>query len=71
MIADLGDDTKIYGAMDTGVEQRPMSPHRIDFMELFHNGQYIDMPTLSNPPDTEPVMRIRKLNKNIQKEEDL
>ena len=49
--------------MDTGAEQKPMSPNRIDFMEMFHNGDYMDMPTTSVPPDTEPLFKISKTTK--------
>ena len=65
MITDLGDENKIFGSMDTGVEQRATGPHRVDFMELFHNGEYIEMPTLGIPPNQEPIMRIKKIDKNI------
>lgn len=58
LISDLADTTKIVGAMDTGTEQRPLGAYRTDFMDLFHDGGFIDMPTLSNP-DT-PLLRIRK-----------
>ena len=62
MICDLGDDTKIVGAMDTGVEQRAMGPHRVDFMQLFTNGKYIDMPSVGIPKK-EPVLKITKVER--------
>ena len=40
----MGVEDKIWGSMDTGTEQRAMGKHRIDFMELFHRGEYVEIP---------------------------
>jgi len=45
IIHDLGVEDKVWGCMDTGIEQRPLSEHRTDFMDMFHKGEYLEMPT--------------------------
>jgi hypothetical protein len=45
LIADMANEQSILASLDTGIEQRPGSKHRTDFMELFHRGDYVEMPT--------------------------
>lgn len=53
MINDMGDTTKFWGSMDTGVEQVAFSPHRADFMELFHQGGVMEIPLTNSTKFTE------------------
>lgn len=45
MIVDMADDYKILTTVDTGIEQRPGSPHEADMIDLFHSGRYLEVPT--------------------------
>ena len=61
MIVDMGDDTRILAAGDTGIEQRPFKGHHNDMMDMFHAGLYIDMHTPvqgSKWPSNEPILNI-------------
>jgi hypothetical protein len=51
MIADMGNNKSMLASMDTGIEQRAGSSHRADFMDLFHKGEYVNMPTTSKGSD--------------------
>lgn len=46
-IADMSNEGKegngILGCMDSGLEQRAMSKHRTDMMDMFHNDSYMIM----------------------------
>ncbi len=59
-ISDFAVTDKYLGAHDTGIEQRSMGEHRIDFMELFHKGEYMEMPLGSqNKMKSESIHKIR------------
>ena len=63
VIADMGDELSVLACLDTGIEQRPGFQNRADFMELFHRGDYVEMPTVKSgskwPADGQkPLLRI-------------
>ncbi len=60
MISDMSDESKVYGVMDTGIEQRALSVHKTDFMDLFHSDQYVVMPTNRHLKDAKTLVTIRK-----------
>eukprot|EP00347_Sterkiella_histriomuscorum_P009270 403341851 len=64
MITDMNVEGKVVGAFDTGLEQRAGRPHRIDFLDMFLDGQYMDMPTHAKTKDVqmpkETLLKIRK-----------
>lgn len=59
MIADmsLNDGEGILGCMDSGLEQRAMSKHRTDQMDMFHNDSYMNMPYQA-PEGSVPIIKL-------------
>jgi hypothetical protein len=47
--------------MDTGIEQRVISPHRTDFMDPFQNGEYITIPLSKKSFDDEKGSYIKRV----------
>ena len=63
VIADMGNDHSVLACLDTGNEQRAGLKNRADFMDLFHRGDYVEMPTVKNgsqwPTESQkPLLRI-------------
>lgn len=64
MITDIGDHSKVIGAFDTGLEQRATRPHRIDFVDKFIEGKYMEMPTGKHETSVKigdkPILKVTK-----------
>ncbi len=45
LITDMKDDDKVLSILDTGQVMRKGSPYVSSMMDMFHNGEYIQMPT--------------------------
>jgi hypothetical protein len=41
----MKDESKVLSILDTGMEQRPGHPHQASMLDMFHNGDYVEMPT--------------------------
>ena len=61
IITDFGNNKTMLGAMDTGVEQRSFGEHRVDFMEMFHNGEYLEIPFRDIPKTTKDGKELFKI----------
>ena len=75
MVADMGDEKSVLISLDTGIEQRPFTDHYSDFMKLFHDGDYVKLPTPlsdSNWPKDEAnrVISIKKVTKSSSKSDE-
>jgi len=64
----MKDEKKVLSILDTGMEQRPGHIHQASMLDMFHNGDYVEMHTTaegSNWPRTKEskVLELRKQNK--------
>jgi len=67
----MKDEKKVLSILDTGMEQRPGHAHQASMLDMFHNGDYVEMPTPkkgSNWPRTKEsnVMRLTAPKKDSQ-----
>lgn len=62
IISDFGNTDTMLGAMDTGVEQRAFSEHRVDFMDYFHDGRYLEIPLNTVPKTTMDGKQLKKVS---------
>ena len=64
----MKDDKKVLSILDTGMEQRPGHEHQASMLDMFHNGDFVEMPTPkkgSNWPRTDQSkVMILKASKN-------
>jgi len=72
----MKDDQKVLSILDTGMEQRPGHTHQSSMLDMFHNGDYVEMPTPRKgskwPRSHESkVMILKAASKNSESTADL
>ena len=72
----MKDDQKVLSILDTGMEQRPGHAHQSSMLDMFHNGDYVEMPTPRKgskwPRNQESkVMILKSSSKNSDSSSDL